>query len=252
MLYGGAPRTGVYLLQDAFGRMRLGPDRQSIEVVRSIIESLPQHHYFNWYRSNAPDLTADSGLVDTLLHLQDRAYSVPQLLNFVADCGLQFQAWEDNHFYFPEGNVRHGTLLWESLKAIPETDQWAVIENITLAMGRHTFIACRPERGYREISFSNPGYLGYVPKQVPGFRLVERGDVNPPRLARCRRGNFEFSMNYAEVILFSSCDGHRTIAQTLEHPAFASHTGAARKEFARSFFERMWKLGHLWMLTPSE
>jgi len=56
-------------------------------------------------------------------------------------------------------------------------------------------------------------------------------------------------MSYAGAILFSSCDGKRTIAEMLANPAFASQTAVAREEFGRSFFERMWKLGHLWMLT---
>jgi SAM-dependent methyltransferase len=249
MVYGSAARAGVYLLQDAFKRMGLGIDQRSVDIVRTILASLPKQHYVNWYKSNSPDLESDAGIVDTFLHVQDRAYSVPQVLQLVANCGLQFQAWEENHFYFPEGNVRPGTPLWDRLKATPERDQWAAVENLLLTMGRHTFVACRPERGYREISFSTAGYLSYFPKQVPGLRVVERSNPDSPRHARCRRGNFEFSMTHAEAILFVSSDGKRPIAQMLEHPAFASPAATAREEFARSFFERMWKLGHLWMLT---
>jgi SAM-dependent methyltransferase len=247
MLYGSAARAGVYLLQDALRRMELGIDQESIELARSMIRNLPEYHYFNWYSSNAPDLKSDAGLVDTLLHAQDRAYSVPQVLQFVENCGLQFQSWEDNYFYFPDASIRSGSPLWDRLKVISEREQWAVIENLMLTIGRHTFVACRPERRYREISFSDTGYFSYVPKMVPGIAVVERGSLEPPRPASCRRGKLEFSMSYAEAMLFSSCDGKRTIAQILEHPMLASY--AAREEFGRAFFERMWKLGHLWMLT---
>jgi SAM-dependent methyltransferase len=252
MLYGSASRSGVYLLQDAFKRLGLGADHSGLELARSVIGNLPQHHYFNWYRSNAPDLATDSGIVDTLLHSQDRGYSVPQVLQLVADCGLVFQSWEDNHYYFPEGNIRSDSLLWQKLKAIPERDQWAVVENITLATGRHTFIGCRPERGYRDIAFGRSDFLEYIPMQVPGFTVVQRGEIDPPRAARCRRGRFEFALSYAEVILFSNCDGKRTVAEILRHPTLTSHPAATREEFGRSFFERMWKLGHLWMLTSPQ
>jgi SAM-dependent methyltransferase len=74
MLYGSAPRVGVYLLQDAFRRMGLTADQDSVGLVRSVLKGLPKHHYFHWYSSNAPDLTSDAGLVDTLLHAQDRLF----------------------------------------------------------------------------------------------------------------------------------------------------------------------------------
>jgi len=37
MLYGNAPRVGVYLLQDAFRRMGLAADQTSIELVRALL-----------------------------------------------------------------------------------------------------------------------------------------------------------------------------------------------------------------------
>ena len=58
MLYGSAPRTGVYLLQDAFRRMGLTAEHASVD---SMLASLPAHHYFHWYSSSAPDLTSNAG-----------------------------------------------------------------------------------------------------------------------------------------------------------------------------------------------
>jgi SAM-dependent methyltransferase len=248
MLYGSAPRVGAYLLQDAFRRMGLVADQESVDLVRKMLTDLPNHHYFHWYSSNAPDLVSDAGLVDTLLHAQDRAYSVPQVLQLISGCGLQFQGWEDNHLYFPDGIIHPDTPLWQRLKLIPAHEQWAVIENLTLSLGRHTLVACRPERGYREITFSDSAWLNYVPMYALGLSVIEREGSDPlPR--RCRRGKFEFSMDRSSAVLFSSCDGRRTIAQMLNQPALATYSSKAREEFARSFFERMWKLGHLWMLT---
>jgi SAM-dependent methyltransferase len=251
MLYGSAPRVGVYLLQDAFRRMGLTADQDSAGLVRNVLNGLPKHHYFHWYSSNAPDLTSDAGLVDTLLHAQDRAYSVPQILQLVAGCGLQFQGWEDNHLYFPEGVIRSGTPLWDRLKLIPAHEQWAVVENVTLSLGRHSFMACRAERGYREVDFSESRWLNYIPKQALGLNVIERDSAGSlPR--RCKRARFEFSMDRSEAFLFSACDGRRTISQILDRAEFAGCSITAREEFGRSFFERMWKLGHLWMLTATQ
>ena len=192
MLYGSASRLGVNLLQDAFRRMGLAADQASVELVRAMLASLPAHHYFHWYSSSAPDLTSNAGLVDTLLHAQDRAYSVPQLLQLVTRCGLQFQCWEENYFYFPEGNIRPGTPLWQSIKAIPEREQWAVLENFLFAIGRHSFIACRPERGHHKINFSCPGWLDYIPKQVPGLHVVEWSRSDPTHPVAVAADNLSF------------------------------------------------------------
>ena len=102
-----------------------------------------------------------------------------RILQLVSDSGLQFQGWEDNHLYFPEGIIRPGTSLWQRLKRIPAHEQWAVVENLTLSLGRHSFIACRPERGYREINFSEAGWLDYIPTNALGVTVIERHDFWP-------------------------------------------------------------------------
>lgn len=248
MLYGNAPRVGVYLLQDVFRRMGLAADQTSVELVRAVLTSLPKHHYFHWYSANAPDLASDAGLVDTLLHVQDRAYSVPQILRLVEDCGLRFQSWEDNHFYFPEGNIRAGTPLWRKIKAIPNREQWAVIENLTLSIGRHAFIVHRPERIGCELDFSDASWLDYIPMRVPGMKIIEQTGSDPQRPLSGRRGRIEFSIGLNEAALLSNCDGKRPISHIVEHSTLQIPPTLTREEYTRLFFERMWKLGHLWIL----
>jgi SAM-dependent methyltransferase len=248
MLYGGAPRLGVYLLQDVFRRMGLAADQTSVELVRAVLDSLPKHHYFHWYSSHAPDLASDAGLVDTLLHVRDRAYSVPQTLQLMEDCGLRFQSWEDNYFYFPEGNIRPDTPLWKKVKAIPDREQWAVVENLMLSIGRHAFIAHRPERSSCEINFSNSSWPDYIPMRVPGLSIVEEEKSDPQRPLRGRRGKIEFLIDRNEAALFASCNGKRTISHVVYRSTLQVPPTITREAYSRSFFERMWKLGHLWML----
>ena len=121
-----------------------------------------------------PPIGVSAGLVDTLLHVQDRAYLFRKFSRLVEDCGLRFQSWEDNHFYFPEGNIRAGTPLWRKIKAIPNREQWAVIENLTLSIGRHAFIVHRPERIGCELDFSDASWLDYIPRPVPGMKIIEQ------------------------------------------------------------------------------
>ena len=131
---------------------------------------------------------------------------------------------------------------------MPAQVQWAVVENLTLAIGRHTFLACRAERGFRKLSFAGSQYLNYIPLQAPGVRVIERGSLDPPQPARCRRGRFEFSLLQDEAKLLSMCDGKRTIGQIHGEIMSEAHERLT-DEWAQSFFENMWKLGHVWILN---
>ena len=51
---------------------------------------------------NAPDFRAEAALADALLHPQDRAYSVPQLFNFLAAAGFGFGRWVRQAAYLPQ------------------------------------------------------------------------------------------------------------------------------------------------------
>ena len=61
--------------------------------------------------------------------------------------------------------------------------------------------------------------------------------------------NSSFQLIMPDSALFSSCIGRRKISEILENWQFVIQPTAVRYEFGPSFFERMWKLGHLWILA---
>src|SRR3712207_5067992 len=119
MVYGISRRVGVYLLQDVFRRLGLQQCPEDVSLVREMLEQLPRHHYFHWYREVAPDLAQDAGIVDTFLDPQDRAYTVPEVLGFVRRCGLAFQGWPDNSLYYPAGTIPPRSPLRLRTEALP-------------------------------------------------------------------------------------------------------------------------------------
>ena len=56
----------------------------------------------------APDFRQEAALADALLHPQDRAYSVPQLLEFINGGGLEFGRWVKQAPYSPLCGVMAG------------------------------------------------------------------------------------------------------------------------------------------------
>ena len=83
MLYGYYPRVGVHMLQEAFRVLGLRQDAAGIEMVKHTLDHvLPRWHHIVSYSD--PDRGFDAGLVDTYLHPRERAYTVPDVLQFVS------------------------------------------------------------------------------------------------------------------------------------------------------------------------
>ena len=126
MLYGKAARTGVYLVQDILRRLGAGPDAEGLGMARELLKFVPSHHYLFEPTGKLPiDLAEDAGIVDMLLHPQDRAYSVPEVMAFVAAAGLIFFGWNDNADYCAD-RFLSGEML-EKVLALPAAEQWAIV-----------------------------------------------------------------------------------------------------------------------------
>src|SRR6185312_10486245 len=77
MVYAPYGRAGVYMLQELCRRLGIGADPEGIADLLGA----------------APDFRDAAALADALLHPQDRAYSVPELFDFLARGGLSFLRW---------------------------------------------------------------------------------------------------------------------------------------------------------------
>jgi hypothetical protein len=91
MLYAQHGRASIYQMQDLLNRVHADePDIQKkIDRTSLLLNSLPEGNWFN-FNSGAYglDLQSDIGLYDLLLHPQDRAYTVPELYDYVEKSGL--------------------------------------------------------------------------------------------------------------------------------------------------------------------
>jgi SAM-dependent methyltransferase len=238
MLYGRLGRCGIYPLQDAFRRMRVPQTADGVAQVRSIINRLPPRHPGRWYfEHQSREMRYDATVVDTFLHRQDVAFSVPELLDFVAANGLRFQGWLDNAIY----NIGPAGQDWQSLdESIPDCDRWSAIEGLTMSMATHFFLVSRPERSAASaIGFHGNTWPAYYPIRHP---LARESMLENDKFTRM---GYEFKLSPAESALFVAANGRRTVSQLIDHKALAGMAPAARKGLVRTFFERMWKHGHM-------
>lgn len=235
MVYASIGRAGVYLLQDAFRRMGLSQTPEDVAFVREMLDTLPPNHPVQWYRSCAPDLGYDAGIVDTFLHPQDRAYNVPQVLAWVESVGLGFQSWMENALYEPHAHL--APALVARLEGLPDSERWAIVESLLGAAMRHSFVLRHPDRVHR-LSFEGDDFLAYRPRAYPDAAL---GTLEGRQVIV--RGQAAFLVNEAEAAAFSWSDGLRTIASMEADPAFAAFDTDMRRAFFRGHFQRMWRLG---------
>lgn len=88
MVYAPLGRSGVYPLQRAFGAMFDGlPPKDRLAAARKVFAALPDAHPFKRNPNLGDHKSSDAGFYDLLLHGQDRAYSVPDLLEELAGAG---------------------------------------------------------------------------------------------------------------------------------------------------------------------
>ena len=218
MVYGASRRTGVYMMQEAFKRLGVQADAEGVAFARRVLEATPSWHYVHWYLQHAPELQHDAALADTFLHPLDRAYTVPQALALIEDNGLHFQGWFENSVYYPEGSAWLLPELATRLSRLPPRDQWIAMEMLSPGSATHFFFARKSTPP--ALSFGAPDTL--VPHRHPGVRHNSAG-----QLVRMGR---PFSLSEADLHLFESVDGQRSIAELGD---------------SGGLFERLWKQGHV-------
>lgn len=243
MLYGKAGRAGVYMMQDVLRRLEAGQDAEGLRTARELLKFVPTRHPLISTTGKLPnDLADDAGIVDMLLHPQDRAYSVPEVMEFVEAAGLIFFGWNDNGLYCAD-RFLNGEML-ERVLALPAAEQWAVVDNLAALNARHDFFVRKPRSMGFLVRFDTDDFLSYIPHVRSGVRLA--GDVNAPVLTRASpEGDITIPISRSEALLLEQADGKKSIAEILSSAAFAGVPPEQGRSFARGVFERMWRAGHI-------
>lgn len=247
MVYGSTLRHGVYLLQEAFRLLGLGQTAQDVQVVKSVIAALPRTHGVHAYIAASPDLASDEGIVDTFLHTTDRAYTVPQLLDFVRGNGLVFQGWLDPLAYSLDLFLADNHPVRPLLGALDAERKAQLSELLTASQGVHRFIAChseRPVENYR-IQFDDDEFLSYVPGFRRGLGVTQTSDPATGRPAKVKRMAHEVDLSHSLALVMEQVNGKRPIREMLDVMYRQGATPEQAKTAARTLFRKMHEWGHL-------
>ena len=237
MLYGQTVRTGVYMLQDAFRRMGIEQREEGVDQVRKILAELPSRHFAQEYIRAAAELESDAAIVDTFLHPQDRAYTVPQVLDLLEQSSLSFQCWVDNHQYWRNSRWGAGTKIAALVDRLPSSDHWAAVEMLSQSVGMHAFVARHAIDEIAIVDFENENWRNFIPHPAPHLSRKAPGLF--------KRGPYELKCSELEQFVLDGADGRRTIGEIIDVPALEALPKEERDEFGRRYFEHLWKLGHV-------
>ena len=101
MVYAPFGRSGVYPLQEAFGAVLDGPPKERLRRAKAIFARIPDGHPFKRNPHLSDHRQSDAGFFDLLLHSQDRAYRIGDVLDMLTAAGLTMTGSPQAFLYDP-------------------------------------------------------------------------------------------------------------------------------------------------------
>lgn len=244
MVYAPYGRAGIYMLQEFCKRIGIRATDGEIRDLIRALGALPPGHPLETLLKQAPDFRNEAALADALLHPQDRAYSVPQLFDFLENAGLTFGRWVRQAPYSLHCGVIAQIPQAARMAALPPAEKYAAIELFRGTIVRHSVIAYRGDGdSLPKINFTSDAWADYVPIRMPDTVCVQ--DRLPQSAAavlinqtHTYRDLF-LPVTTTEKRLLDTIDGIRSIGAIVEH-TLNSTDRRTNFNTARTFFERLW------------
>jgi SAM-dependent methyltransferase len=237
MVYAPYGRAGISLLREFCRRVGIQATDEGIREVITVLGSLPPAHPLCTVLRGSADSRDEAMLADALLHPQERAYSVPELFDFIGNSGLCFDRWLTQAPYSPHCGAMKRIPQFSRPAQLSLAEQYAAVELLRGTMVRHSLIVSHGHAAdTRKVSFAGNAFLGYVPIRMPDTICVQ--ERLPPGAAGVlinRKHSYTdlyLPINAQEQRMFNAIDGERTVGEIVPEPESS--------DVARSFFERLW------------
>jgi SAM-dependent methyltransferase len=242
MVYARYGRTGIYMIQEYCRLLGITSSAQDLDNLGATLKTLPQGHPLTSLMHRVKDFTNPDGLADALLNPQDRAYTVPEIHDWLDRCGMSFGRWVEQAPYLPQCGVVAKTPHAAQLAALPEPRQHAAVELFRGTIAQHNFVAYRKDRSRpsQPISFAVEQWRKYIPLRLP-WTLCVRERVPAGYVAVLlnpahRHAEFALPLDAVRADLLEMIDGARTLGE-IAHDSRASCSAAV----VRDFFWQLWR-----------
>jgi len=229
MLYGRVGRLAVYAGQELMHLLNdgVGEARRRTQFARHVVDRLPAT---NWLmRGGGPNrvlselLDDESNLNDVLLHEQDRAYSVLEIYQFLADAELELIEFTSFHSDPPDFRYLYDPMVWiedpalrAHVSSLPRPQQQAIAEAMSCLITCHGFYAA-PAAAGRIASPTDlemvPFFLRFDPEDlIVHFRGADGRECG----LNYRQGTVRFNVGNNSADLLAAIDGKRSLAEIFE------------------------------------
>lgn len=232
MVYAPYGRTGVTMIQEYCRRLGVTTSPGEIADLVATLRELPTGHPLGRLLRETRDFLDDDALADALLNPRERAYSVPELLELLADAGLRFGRWVRQAPYLPDCGSMAETPHAQRIAVLPPHEQYAAMELYRGTIDRHTVIAFdHADSADDVLDFGAAD--GFVPIVVPTAITVEDRARLPAgaEAALLNRAHpatdLVMFVDRAELDVFRRIDGRRTVVELGPDTA--------------AFVERLWR-----------
>jgi SAM-dependent methyltransferase len=243
MVYAPYGRAGIYMMQEYCRLLDIRPSKNDLRNLAATLDALPADHPIAGVLRRAKDFRNPDAMADALLHPQDRAYTVPELYDWLDRCGLSFGRWIEQAPYLPHCGALAKSPHAARLVALPARRQHAAAELFRGTMHAHSFIAYRDDRAEESqpIAFADDRWREYVPIALPW--TVRIRDRLPPGSVAVLINRLHIftdlicSVDSYEDQLLGAVDGERTLAEIV---TLKARPGEGERR-ALGFFERLWR-----------
>lgn len=184
MVYAQYGRTGVYQIQDLLKMVNQKAVSRQEEVKNgwAVVNALPNTNWYNRGRELLSDHInhGDVGMYDMFLHKQDRAYTVPQLYEFIEKAGLNFVEYNSAHSRImlkPETYFKDQEIL-KKIKALDVKTQQAICEIMCGSIIKHSLYVSKKKNTIARVTNKDNIPFIYTITDL-SRQIVEYIDANP-------------------------------------------------------------------------
>lgn len=269
MVYGTYGRLNIYPLQECFSYINenVTDNQEKIENTKSILKCLPKNHftYMNELVVGEFQNAGDSGLYDLLLHSQDRAYTVPDIYDWVEGCDLNIIGFLDTvekmRGYKVENYIKDESTL-EMIKKLPLKKQQSIAEILNGKQSKHLFYVGKNDSENYIASINNKKLIPFFTcKDVEPYMAVAKNmeaNIDAGTMV-ITQGPIQITLptskEGAEIIRY--IDGNNSIEQIqkkAEKKLKKLGVKTSPKKIDEAFkviYERFYETGNMWLRDKS-
>jgi SAM-dependent methyltransferase len=244
MVYAPYGRTGIYMLQEFCRRTGIRAPDANIRDLMAALGALPPGHPLENLLREAPDFRQEAALADALLHPQDRAYSVPQLFDFLEKGKLKFGRWVKQAPYSPFCGAIAQIPQASRIGQLVPAEQYAAVELFRGTMVRHSMVVYRNDCHAvpQLINFAGDAWRDYVPIRLPDTICFQER-LPPGAAAVVINQSHTYRDLFMPINLMEKCwldaiDGNTCIDEIVDRSPLSQRN--PQIDMARAFFERLW------------